>query len=338
MALLDFTDGLPAIPEWLQRRHTLKLILWAGDMERDGITDVARLSEFDIYLCAGYCGKLTTNVEYISQFYPHSKAICLLDIHAPDQLSRFCTAFAGRFSVISADYNGNTPTFPIEAYSQTLAPSGRAYAICGINGARFPTEEFYNALELFAPVLPHELLSLRQWTPELIQLAKDNQLTPSSTWTSPDLKDAYYDGVRERQTRFMEQKAKRSPLFNSVIQYSADTLEEYWSKLPVHVLTVNLKTAWNWQREQTNGGAFSEPYRVRFAKYLKGRLRQYSDTAEYLANEYDSLENEIYGLQRCLSLVETFRDPLPGLEWHVGYFVDHRYPEPKRCFDIILSK
>jgi len=336
MALLDFSKHIDTLPDWLQGSTSLKLILWAGDMERKGITDVQRLSEYDVYLCAGYCQQVDSNVSYINEKKPGSKVICLINIHNDEQMTNFCELFANKFSVIDADYNGNTPIFPIEAYSRVLAPGGHAYNIRGMNGARFPSEELQNALELFAPVLPADLAVRRRWTAEMIQLAKDNKLSPSSAWTSPDLLHPFYDGVRERQDRFMKYQLERSPLFNKTFLYTADNLEDYWSKLPVRIITVNTETAWNWEGAS---GEFLEPYKTRFIGYLRERLSTYRDFADYVPQVFDSFEEELRVYQLYLSRLEYFTEPLPaGLHSRVGYFMDYRYPEPRREFDIILSK
>jgi hypothetical protein len=336
MTLLDFTKHITNLPDWLQGSKSLKLILWAGDMKRGDITDVQRLSEYDMYLCGGDCQQLESNVSYINKEHLGSKAIILINIHNDEQMANFCDLFADKFSVIDADYNGNTPIFPIEAYSRLLAPGGRAYNIRGLNGARFPSEELQNALELFAPVLPPDLAVRRRWTAEMIQLAKDNRMGPDIAWTSPDLLHSYYDGVRERQNRFMKHQMERSPLFKNTYEYTADNLEHYWSKLPVRILTVNLETAWNWEGAS---GEFLDTYRARFISYLRERLSTYPDFAEYVPQIFDSFEEELRVYQLYLSRLEYFTEPLPtGLRSRVGYFMDYRYPEPRREFDIILSK
>jgi hypothetical protein len=336
MTLLDFTKHITNLPDWLQGSKSLKLILWAGDMKRGDITDVQRLSEYDMYLCGGDCQQIESNVSYINKEHLGYKAIILINIHNDQQMANFCDLFADKFSVIDADYNGNTPIFPIQAYSRLLASGGNAYNIRGLNCVRFPSEELQDALELFAPVLPHDLAARRRWTAEMIRLAKDNQLSPSSAWSSRDLLHPFYDGVRERQDRFMKRQLERSPLFNKLHDYTADNLEDYWSKLPVRILTVNLTTAWNWEGAC---GEFLESHRSRFVSYLRERLSTYPDFAEYMTQSFNTLEEEIRHYQICISRLEYFTEPLPtGLRSRVGYFMDYRYPEPRREFDIILSK
>ena len=331
MTLLDFKQHFKRLPDWLQGSKSLKLILWAGDMKRNDLTDAQRLSEYDIYLCAGYCQHLESNVSYIEAHHKDSKAIIMIDIHNDEHMANFCELFADKFSVIASDYNGNTPIFPIDAYSRILAPGGQAYNIRGMNGVRFPSEELQNALELFAPVLPHDLAVRRRWTAEMIQLAKDNRMGPDSAWTSPDLLHSYYDGVRERQNIFMKYQLERSPLFKNTYEYNTDNLEDYWSKLPVHILTVNIEAAWNWEGAS---GKFLEAHKARFIGYLRERLSTYLDFADYVPQG-----EELRHYQTCISRLEYFTEPLPpGLHSRVGYFMDYRYPEPRREFDIILYK
>ena len=55
----------PVYPSWLDYKHGLKLMLWAGDGLHDGICDIERLSNYDVFLCAGYSGNLDVNITYL---------------------------------------------------------------------------------------------------------------------------------------------------------------------------------------------------------------------------------------------------------------------------------
>jgi hypothetical protein len=134
----------------------------------------------------------------------------------------------------------------------------------------------------------------------------------------------------------MKYQLERSPLFNKASLYTVDNLEDYWSKLPTRILTVNLETAWNWEGAS---GEFLDAHEARFIAYLRERLSTYRDFAEYKPQEFDSFKEELRVYQLYLSRLEYFTEPLPpGLHSRVGYFTDYRYPEARREFDIILSK
>ena len=238
---MNFTLYTPSeiTPELAGRSH-LKMVLWAGDCVHDGITDIERLPDFDVYLCFGFSQTLGANVDYI---YNRSRPgiICIIDACVKEQMDRFIEVFRGKFSVIDSDYNGNTPTLPREYYHALLSNEGKAFNIVGINGCVLPTEDFQNSMELFAPMLSPEDNLRRTWTAEMLELAKANDLTPGSTWTSPDFKDPYYDGIRVRQERLMEWNKNRNPVKSDMWNYSKDNIEEYWSLLPLHILTVNFE-------------------------------------------------------------------------------------------------
>ena len=60
--VVDFTkDRIPTIPQWLQNKPNLRLILWAGDSFHGNILDVERLPNYDIYFCFNVMGKLKEN-------------------------------------------------------------------------------------------------------------------------------------------------------------------------------------------------------------------------------------------------------------------------------------
>lgn len=238
---MNFTLDTPSeIVSELAGRTDLRMVLWAGDCVHDGVTDIQRLPDFDVYLCFGFSQTLGANVDYI---YNRSKPgiICIIDASAKEQMYRFIQLFRGRFLVIDSDYNGNTPTLPREYYNALLSNEGKAFNIKGINGCIMPTEDFQNSLELFAPVLSPEDNWRRTWTREIIDLAKGNDLSPGSTWTSPDLKDPYYRDIRARQEQLIEWNKNRNPVSGQVWNYSKDTIEEYWKLLPLHILSVDFE-------------------------------------------------------------------------------------------------
>ena len=171
--VIDFTkDSISSIPQWLQNKHNLRLILWAGDSCHGDVLDVERLPNYDIYFCYNTAGKLKENDAFISTHKIHS-CICICDYQNMDT---FLSIFGNRFSVVDSDYYGNTPTLPLKSYSKLLQLGGIGYHIKGINGGRFPAIELSNVLELFAPVLPTKLNDLRLWTGIMSKLAFANNI------------------------------------------------------------------------------------------------------------------------------------------------------------------
>lgn len=306
---MNFVTGTPS---YCELAGDLKMVLWAGDCSNNGITDVERLANFDVYLCYGFMQTLQANIDYINS-REKPGIICILDVTNKEQMGRFVEVFRGRFSVIDSDYRGNTPTLPLEYYYELLSPEGKAFNIKGINGCILPTEDYQNSLELFAPLLSQVDNYKRMWTKEFIELADGNKLTPSSAWQSPDLKDPYYDGVRQRQLQLMEWNKNRNPIGSQVWKYSKDNLEEYWKLLPIHILTVNF--------ERTNicGNDFREYATMnleRFKTFLIDLIMPYmQNKAEFL---------EFADTQRIKNLQDIYRlcKEYPDIQF--GYIDDNR--------------
>jgi hypothetical protein len=217
------------------------MVLWAGDCVHNEITDIERLPGFDVYFCFGFIQTLQANVDYMYNNRDRPGVICIIDVSNKSLMDNFVEIFRGCFSVIDSDYNGNTQTLPREYYDALLSNEGKAFNMRGINGCCFPVEDFQNCMELFAPMLSPEDNWRRQWTKEMIDIAKANNLSPGSAWASPDFKDAYYDRVRASQEQLMKWNKDRNPVSSQVFNYSKDNLEEYWKLLPLHILTVDFE-------------------------------------------------------------------------------------------------
>jgi hypothetical protein len=73
-SILDFTQPHTILQN--QSRKNLRLILWAGDGEHDGISDVERLPNYDVYLCLGFRGpNFDKNVASLTD----SQTFCIID-------------------------------------------------------------------------------------------------------------------------------------------------------------------------------------------------------------------------------------------------------------------
>jgi hypothetical protein len=318
---MDFRNGQPQIPAWVTNTP-LRMILWAGDGFHENC-DIERLPNFDFYVCLGLPPNFEVNKEYI-ETHGLRKTICIIDTGSSEQMNLFCTMFRGRFSHIDADYMGNTPILEMKYYDALLAPEGIAYNVRGINSIRMPTEELYNALELFAPVLPEEMNNKRLWTDGIMNLAIGNTMKPEHVWQSQALKVDVYRYTVTVQNRFHQSQLERSQEFDNARKYREADLEEYWSKLPIHILTVNLDTAWIWAKQD---GTPLEKYHARLVAYLKTRLIMNPDIEKYAG---DNLRD----IQHCLKLQSFDAKPL---ESHLCYFEDMRMARAIK-FDIILRK
>jgi hypothetical protein len=186
-----------------------------------------------MYLCRGYEG-IKRNLLDLSP----DQTICVIDVFNENEMAEFHRHFDGAFSLINSDYYGNTPTLPLKEYTRLLAKDGIARNIEGINSLRMPVEEMLDSLELVAPALPPELHEKRMWTSMILDLAKRDELSPGAVWTSPDLKQSYYDYVRLSQERFVQWQKRRNPAWPA----RAETCEEHWDNLPLKVLLANTKS------------------------------------------------------------------------------------------------
>ena len=300
------------VPE-LARRSDLRMVLWAGDCVHNEITDIERLPNFDVYLCMGFIQTLQANVNYIYNNRSKPGVICIIDASEKQQMDRFIKLFRGRFSVIDSDYHGNTPTLPREYYDVLLSDEGKAFNIRGINGCIMPTENFQNSLELFAPMLSPEDNWRRVWTKELIDLAKGNDLSPGSTWTSPDLKDPYYKDIRVNQERLMEWNKNRNPVSSQLWNYSKDNIEEYWKLLPVHILCVDFeRTSVYDEMPRKYSTMCIERFRSFITEHTVPMIKRHDEFREH------AKDMSIQKLQECYRLCKEY----PGIEF--GLIEDNR--------------
>lgn len=294
------------VPE-LEGRTDLKMVLWAGDCVHNEITDIERLPGFDVYFCFGFIQTLQANVDYIYNNRSKAGVICIIDATNKTLMDNFVEIFRGRFSVIDSDYHGNTPTLPREYYDALLSDEGKAFNMKGINGCRFPVEDFQNTLELFAPMLSREDNYRRTWTKELIDIAEGNKISPGAVWSSPDFKDSYYDMVRASQEQLIQWNKNRNPVSSQ--DYSRDNIEEYWKLLPLHILTVDF------ERTSTFGNYATmciERFRSFIIEHMIPMIKTPDEFRVY------SKDMSIRQLQDCYRLCKEY----PGIEF--GPMEDNR--------------
>lgn len=328
MSVIDFRQNqLPHIPKWILEGSSFKLILWAGDGCHDGASDVERLHTYDLYVCQGYPDNLDVNITYLKE-RGRPGCICLLDVFNENQMTGFISVFSGKIKFMNSDNFGNTPTLPLVHYKTLLESGGTAYNVIGINASMFSDEEYYNTLELFAPVLPDEVKRERYWTRELISLAKDNDLSPAAAWSSPDIKHPFYEPVIRQQNKFMENQMKRNPNFNNTYKYNSDNFEEYLDTLPSAILTANVDYVMRYYRYLS----IIAPFIDRFYTYLRkrvmadGRLTFDETTTEYMVDAQSLLRY----LDHSTSVENA------GLKATIGPYHDTRIM--KQTYGVIVSK
>ena len=327
------------VPKWISDKADASLMLWAGDCVHGGAPDVQRLPDYDVYLCYGFDG-LDANLN-VNRDPGKPMCICVIDIHDEQQLANFTELFQNKFQTINSDYHGNTPRLPMEAYRSLLKQGGSAYNTEGINAVFFPTVAFRDTLELFAPVLPDNLKPRRKWTKSVLELARDNGLSVEATWTSPDLHIPYYNELRKEQINFDESQARRYPsqkLYN--LQYTADTIEEYWDTLPDHIFLVSPHRGLAWENVEDE---WMVPFKMRLIPYLEGRIKRSMTVSEQAGfNLYYSTlsqlpDDQLSGLHRAIAAVSHSKTAVDGLTPMIRFYNDVRQAD-KTIFGVIFTK
>ena len=284
MPLLDFNRHI----ELPAKRTNLRLMLWAGDSVHHGVSDVARLPGYDMYICLGLSNE---GVDHNMRHLSLEQTICLIDVRNHNQMEKFHNYFDGAFSFINSDYHGNTPKLPFEDYLRLLAPGGMARNTEGINGLIMREDEMLNRLEILAPILPYELQMRRRWA------KVRDELGPGEVWSSPDLKHEYYSYAREAQQRFEGWQKERNPAWPR----HEPTLEAHWETLPLKTFLVSFEQA---------QGASALLDRAAFDRFLCSKIpAQFHD-------------GDIPFKQRVLSMVLT--DLPAGLRPEIGPYEDER--------------
>jgi len=321
-----------------QKRHGLKLILWAGDGEHEGVSDVKRLRDYDVFVCYGFEGPfLNNNINDLSG----SQTICRMDVHNADHMAAFRQIFHGAFTMIDADYYGNTPVLPLSEYVPLLSPSGRAYHTEGINSLVMPQENILNVLEIFAPVLNAYASEQRRWSQGILELAKRDDIPASHVWSSPDLRHSWYDHTRDMQDKFVHWQKMRNPAWPAC----AATLEEHCDTLSIKTLCVRIT-----QTSIAGDLEHIRPYLQEFHDYLlkkidtlyatqeKYSMRSTGAMTDYLMEciKSKNIYEAILIRQNVLKWLST---PVPdGLVCMIGYYEDERYADYPQVFGAYYVK
>jgi hypothetical protein len=305
-------------------KKPLRLMLWAGDGEHGGVSDVARLQGYDIFLCLGF-KNIHKNMANLSE----SQRIVIINVNNVDQMTRFCEDFRGAFSHIDSDYYGNTPTLPISYYNKLLAPDGIARNIVGISGLIMVDDNMLSSIELFAPILDYETRNKRLWSKLVLSLAKDNGLSPGELWASPDLKTPAYNFVRENQDRFV----KWQKVLNMDWPLIKNTLQEQWESLGVNVITARIVIP----MEQTHLEEFS--------RFLSSKIKSILAIKPNFTLVQSALDEICYGKdiigvirvqqEIILNLTTELPSSLTGI---IGRYIDERHASKPTDFGLSLYK
>ena len=310
----------------------LRMILWAGDCIHNGITDVERLPGYDIYLCMGFVHGLQENIEFLSK-REKPGYICIINNSSPDEMTAFIKDFMGRFSLIDSDYHGNTPRMLPEYYASLLSADGWAYNIEGINGLIMYRADYMNALETFGPVLNNRLHDERRYIKPMIDLARDNNLQVDMAWTSPDLKETYYNDIRQGQENFSTKIKLLNPNHVGARLMGEDKLEEYWSQLSDELMIFSKSRA-EYEAKMSLEELFGASNWNRFTGYITEKVERLvqnvSDFREY--TDYDFSK-----VQHILKL-STVAKKFDGFTIHYGFYNDTRKEGAPRVYGMYITK
>ena len=154
--VLNFHEGVERLPEWLPK-DGLSLMMGAGDLDQEGILNLEKFSDFDVFFCNnwGHEGSLERNIVYLAQHYFHQKVICIIDVHNKEEMLSFTELFQARFRRIDG-YGQHTPHMSIVDLERVLCIGGRATNIYEMSEMCIEIGEFQKYLD--DDFYPHEAL------------------------------------------------------------------------------------------------------------------------------------------------------------------------------------
>ena len=361
--LLDFTKPTtPTLPEFMKGKSCLKLMLWAADGEHNGVSDVERLSNYDVFLCGPWhIDGLTKNEAYLkTSGLP--RVICVLDVKDKKSMNRFYDLFAGKFIVINADYYGNTPILDLQHYHVLLAPLGKAYNIEGINSCIRPWRNFYKFFELFAPFtrdlvypLNTQIHEITTYSPFVRYWAKISDLSPSHLMSSPDFKGVQHPWATDlkvqldkHQNDFVyERKWENPETAKGRAWFIYDkTIQEWWNTVPLDLLTIDISSEAVGYKSSAEiddvvSTAFIQPHKPAFLEFLQSKIKSLLEEFPRLTInmelESGSLDSQIQTLQLVIKQIIVFKNQVSAsniLRGHIGPYTDDRYADPVEAFKL----
>lgn len=324
--VLDYTkmnvhpDQLPPI------RTGLRLMLWAGDGEHNGVTDVARLRGYDVFLCLGIQKEiLQRNIDRMVG----SQTLCIINMREKEQMTEFCREFAGAFSHIDSDYYGNTPSLPMNYYNMLLGSGGVARNIVGINGIIMANEDMLNTVELFFPVLDEKTKQRRFWDKAVIAVSTRDDLSPGEVWSSSGFSHHYYDYVREAQDRFITWQKQR----NSAWPSYKPTLVEQWESLGADVLASRISLP------------IAAEHLEHFSAYLTQKIASILEAKPMFTLVQSAMDEDCYGkdiaavIRIQQNVIKHLMTELPSsLTGMIGRYIDERYESRPVHFGLTLIR
>jgi len=313
-------DQLPPI------RTGLRLMLWAGDGEHHGVTDVARLRGYDVFLCMGLNQEiLQRNIDRMVG----SQTLCIINIREKEQMTEFCREFAGAFSHIDSDYYGNTPSLPMSYYRFLLSSGGMARNIVGINTLIMAEEDTLNTVELFFPVLDEKTKQRRFWDKSVLALSNRDDLSPGEAWSSSGFSHHYYDYVREAQARFVEWQKRRNSAWPS---YKL-TLYEQWESLGADLLSSRISLPIEVQ------------YLEKFSAYLTQKIASILEAKPMFTLVQSAMDEDCYGkdiaavIRIQQNVIKHLMTELPSsLTGMIGRYIDERHESRPAEFGLTLIR
>jgi hypothetical protein len=145
--VLNFHEGVECLPEWLPE-DGLSLIMGAGDLDQEGILNVNKFSDFNVFFCNnwGFNESFERNVAYINEHYFHQKVICIIDVHNEQEMVSFTDLFKHRFRRVDG-YGQHTPHMSITYLERVLCIGGRATNIYEMSEMCMEVNEFQKYLK-----------------------------------------------------------------------------------------------------------------------------------------------------------------------------------------------
>ena len=307
-------------------RTGLRLMLWAGDGEHHGVSDVTRLRGYDVFLCMGLQKDiLQRNIDNLFG----SQTLCIINMHEKEQMTEFCREFAGAFSHIDSDYQGNTPTLPMNYYSLLLGSGGVARNIVGINGIIMSNEDMLNTVELFFPVLDEETKQKRFWEKSVLALGKRDEISAGEAWSSPGFSHHHYDYVREAQARFITWQKRR----NSAWPSYKPTLDEQWDSLGADVIASRISLP------------IAEEHLAHFSTYLTKKIASILEAKPNFTLVQSAMNEASYGkdvmgvIRIQQNVIKHLMTELPSsLTGMIGRYIDDRHESRPAEFGLSLIR
>jgi hypothetical protein len=145
--VLNFHEGVECLPEWLTK-DGLSLIMGAGDLDQEGILNVKKFSDFDVFFCNNwsYNGTIERNIAYLAEHYFHQKVICIIDVHNEQEMLSFTELFKHRFRRVDG-YGQHTPHMSIADLERVLCLGAKATNIYEMSEMCMELDEFKKYLK-----------------------------------------------------------------------------------------------------------------------------------------------------------------------------------------------